>query len=671
MKLLQHISQLGNQVFSVLSKGWSALKEKIFSLFSSFRKYDQHVSRLLKPRDKARKLVEKITHGRSAKKLFENLEWQVEQEKISDRFRGQASLILSNLYEEGVCTPNFTLTKNQEKMFYYQQSAKKFLGENAVLSKKAKNYLVSVQKGGEYHYAYQVLREQSKNASNKEAYTWSNKVLSYLYLKGVNHEDLQIQPDKKLADEYSNLAKPGILAFETACKQITKKLIGCWLDRHKIFGLIQKVADCSALAQYHYGHYLDDNKKEGSESYFQRAAEGSLENALTFKTKGYIPAKIHLINKGEQNISGGREKYNRFAYQIAKCFDKNEKPAFNRIKTSADNGDFTAIMQSALLLSANPELEENILKAQEYFAQALQRLEIPLSDYNLNLFEKLCLRLANYYENIFVGYNLPKIFKLDENATNCLNKIIYFLQAIPVQSKHYSEAQFRIGHFRQFFLKNNEMSSLKNFYNVNTVDDSQDLYPAIWIGFKKYWEFRKKEIRELDQWENEVLQQYESLNGLDYFNEIANVRGEFSSNPAVTLDTKTLLKNQLDSLSQFYEKTKTNTDSRHLIEKMRNICTSCEKISSNTKSKYKDGQFFAKPEQINYTKTQSQFLQAVFDMKPQHKSTNDIMSADYLSMIEKIYYEFFIKVCEFVLQKQDVFKEMDLNFSKGVSNYAK
>lgn len=516
---MQLLKWLENKTTS-LSNFFNSFKEKFQYLINPVNRYHFELNTLLAPRNEASQLYDLLNSGRSAAQLFTAFENMAESTKIPQEQSARAALLLGVLYRENISVPGFTLKKNVAKEAFYTEKAVKILGANATFSDNAKKYLACIMLGGEPQYAYQTLLLQAETGKNFALRAWSSKVLSYIYDSGCEQPNFKLPVNSNLAEKYRQKAVPGIRLFDLQLNKLTDKLIKTWFDRPRAFELVKEITTTqNEYAQYEYAKLLENKHANPDEflTYYKNLAQKKPATALTFKTKGYMPAKKYLINAIDIEKFGAKDQEaeklaSHYRFDITMADKRNSLQNKARLIDNAKQGGRIANLQAALY-GLKTQLM-TIKQIESFYAKALRSRE-PLDENEQKMQEKICDALLKHYEDLFIQTPASFNFQIDDEARKYLDKIIFYLRQVPASSAKYEMAQYQMAHYQQFFLKQHQQAMAS--YN-RVAESSKNNFESgiVYFGFRNFWETYKQQLSKddcakINKYENNKKPFYEQM----------------------------------------------------------------------------------------------------------------------------------------------------------------
>jgi len=545
---------------------FSALKATIIKWFNPLVHSTKEINEWVAARKNADQLYHLLIQGKTSHELFTIITRLATSTRISPETSAKAHLLLSLLYQKDIDVPGFKLVKENAKASFHRQRAVDFYGPNLPFIESVERYLSSIELGGESHFAWQTLTKQAQDNSNTLRNLWAHKLLSYVYRNGVDSSHLHVIPDVERAAFHHRKSFKRFVVLEEKFNQLIVKLKRFWLNRDKAFELIKKLADCNHKnACYEYANQLQGKKHEAEFlHYLKIAADNQKESHLEFKKKGILHAKNQL-----DALLPKRKVPHAKVLNCYEVFSKNQTKELDEILPLAEEENLSSLLQAVFIC-----IERNdICNAEKYFSKSAKiAVELVAHDQQ-EKFEALCLKLADYYENEFIADASTYKFTLNEFTHSLVKKIIYYLESIPPDSKHYAEAQFRIAHYQKYFLNNKKEASLR-FQQLSRQNDPDCAKLALTTGFALFW---SSWTEYLPEHEKAVVQQYEKENKYPLMHNESRARTKSSLQET----SISLIKKVVDEIQAYNDK---QTIITHKIPEVAELKEKIEEYEKNIES---------------------------------------------------------------------------------------
>lgn len=476
------------QQFSSL---WAVFQEKFTSFLSPTKKSQLQIQVILNNHKEAQDLYKEILHGRSALRLLSELETLAKDERVTPEKRGQACLVLSNIFQNDIEVKNFHITKDLERSQKYYQQAAKLLGTKVKLSSQSKQTIEKLRAGGESQYALQRLHNIAKLDSSSSS-CFAKKALSFIYERGISNPSFIVLPNQTLAQSYRERAVSGFVEI--------KQAINTFLDTISKFfitprsnELLQGLAVMDdKRAQFRYAQVLETETKNPEKflPWFQKAAQRSGDSPLAFESEGYYPAIQYMADAHKDQRYGlKRQEASHYQLQALLSGDNDSIDVLTNLQKQAVKGDSTSNLQMAWHSLENNPVPQAALQEVARFINVAEADRKNWQKYQHRLYEKLCLTVAKIYVSLHLSSGSPETNCKKEN----LERAIEYYQKIPRSSKHYSEVQFQIAHYQQYILKD-ESKAINSLEQACSDSSMGGVVRAINLAFNKYCQAHRKDL---------------------------------------------------------------------------------------------------------------------------------------------------------------------------------
>jgi hypothetical protein len=522
----------------------SSLIKSVLNWFEPIDCYEEELNSLLSPREQCYQLYKQLLEGRKSEELIASIKQMAADEKISVEQRGKANLLLSAVYSEDIQSDCFNSTKDLEAAAFYGENARKLLGNEVQITNSMEVYLECIRCGGESQYALNKLKQYTQ-AEHHHLAGWAHKILSYVYLKGISSENLLIIPDQNLAEQYREKARLLLSDFETSIERLATKLMHSRIFKDRANKLLQRISFLNyPQLKFKYGQFLETQHVDSEKflPHYLQAAKSLKESPLNFAAPASPKARERLVEYFDQNKANG-EYENKIKHLKLKLAVNNDElnDKYARAIISNANTDFLGKLQAGIYYLSKESSQSSQI-AETFFKGAVAAIPTHMTDYELTLFEKFCIKLASYYEQLFLAQPSTVTFVLDDVAKDYLEKAIYYYNFLPKYSKKYDEIHYRIANYQFYFLNDTKRASA-TFLKLCTQGNVDAAYHSILCGFKDYWD----SLQTADN-KQQSIKEYERTH-LSFF----NVLKEIDHNQNLSDDLLTLLKTFLTELESHYK----------------------------------------------------------------------------------------------------------------------
>lgn len=634
----------------------------IRDLFDPLRRYNSELTHLLAAEEECRRLFVTLKNGKSAQELLNYFETMAVDEKRTADQRGKANLLLSLLYTTNIRIKCFTLLHDEAKAKSYREKAEQLLGnKNCVITTNIQRNIHAILLGGESQYALYKLTEYATTKEGGHLATFANKVLSYVYRKGLTKENFSIIPDQSIAKGYQQKAIVGLKQFEKELTSLVKKIAGSWFFKDNALMLLNRaVTTGNKQVEYQYARELE---KTGGPAktvlfYYSRAAQSTKETPLTFKTEGHLAANRRLFQtfeSGDLEVKKDRGKSSHYRFKMALTDSTSiQNNHAKEIISQANKGDLVSRLQAGLyyLTGDFPDLDQ----AEVIFNEILPSLPRKISIYESQLFEKFCLKLGGKFEELFLATPSSYNFKLDAQAAEYLSKAVYYLGCLPKTSKKYDEIQFRIAHYQNYFQQDRNQASI-TFRKLSEKGDIDCAYKSIECGFKEYWQSHQKS---LSPEELKIIIAYEGQNKSFFDTVTTNAHTKLVSKnvSAIILDLVRELKDygqaystfiyKLEQLIEKVEEENKQPPVKSLSQEAKKLFASISHFDPELRNKFES--LWRAPVSSDLTRNQT-MLQAFLNFLVLIKNKRGQQdSIGYIAIIEKVYINYVTDSLDTILQ---------------------
>lgn len=489
-------------------KQLASLVDYILKQFQSVDAHQKALNSLLLPRQQCQRLYQQLTQGKSSEKLIARFQQEATNPNLSSAERGQANLLLSLLYKENIQIGDFVSRQNINLARFHEAEAVKLLGPKSHVTSKIKFYMGCIRSGGEPQYAYKKLQEYANKDEDNPLMGWSNKILSFVYNKGVYHENLRIAPDKALAKQHKEKAKEPLKKFYSEIKGIMTKVTQKWFSGKSTFVFLKKVARVGDQeTQFKYANYLESRQGVSKEtlSFYTTAARKTKATALTPKTKGNIKAQRRLVSYLDTAINEveASNQSSHYQFQLALNKDNEQRGEFiERIAAKAKESDRISKLQLALYYLSETH---SIKKAEKLFQEVIRGNSEKVTHYEVYLLKKLCFELGSYFEQLALSQTSAFEAKVNDDTRTLFQKAIFYFKQLPNTYKEYEEIQVNIAHYQKYYL-NDLKQAAATFQRLSHSGNLGDAHASILCAFEHFWSMHQAQLS-LD--EQKTIAEYE------------------------------------------------------------------------------------------------------------------------------------------------------------------
>ncbi|MBA2654520.1 MAG: hypothetical protein H0U71_05590 [Gammaproteobacteria bacterium] len=468
---------------------------------------------------------------------------------------------------------------------------------------------------------------------------WASKILSYIYSKGFDDQYISILPQKVLADQYVQQSAQSIQTFENRLRKIVTKLNTVWFFKKKALALVEWIT-------------TKDKESGITNAKVKGQAQTSYSGIMANNNSPILKKPMHVLNT-------------TFSAHVPPPLDKNKRNTETKL-------------QQAMIWFNEDMFNEDIKKIsliEEIFKEVTaKKNNNTLSQAQLALYEQLSLKLAKYYEKLFLKTPSSYNFNLDAEAKSYLENALFYFRQISSCHENYAIIQFKIVHYYKYFLSDSAQEKVA-LEALCDIGDSDSAYKLVMNDFNKFWYHYVNQ--KLSAEEKEIVRNYESdPNHRSFLDQVKiSPRQDFGS---LQLTALAILKKLVAELKDFSHNLPASSSLRSDVEELMASVISFEKTPAysptmgadiknalnlmrtfNPQMKQNLEAFWAskvsefsvtKPEDLVATSKVS--LAGYLNFIEVIKNHSGVNANDYFKIFKQAYFELLAKVCKETMSKE-------------------